>query len=64
MENCSINRFFGGDSLALRCVKGVIQDASVVRIATAYFEPTGYFLFQETLRNKEVCLLLGRNEGA
>ncbi|MEJ5362720.1 MAG: helicase-related protein [Spirochaetota bacterium] len=57
-----IQKFFGADALALKCVKQLVSDATVVRIATAYFEPTGYYLLQQVLRNKEVRLLLGRNE--
>ncbi len=58
-----IQRFFGADSLALHCVQQVISDATIVRIATAYFEPTGYYLLKDVLRNKEIKLLLGRSEG-
>lgn len=56
-------RFFAANGAALRCIQQALQDASEVRIATAYFEASGYQLLQDTLRGKKVRLLIGRPEG-
>ncbi len=56
------NKFFSGGGAALRNIAHVLQEANVVRIATAYFEPAGYDCLSEILRGKEVRLLLGRTE--
>ncbi|HPV42478.1 MAG TPA: helicase-related protein [Spirochaetota bacterium] len=55
-------RYFGGNGAALGVISRVLADARVVRIATAYFEPSGYQCLRGTLRGKEVRLLLGRPE--
>lgn len=55
-------RYFSGNSAALNVISRALINAKVVRIATAYFEPSGYQLLRETLRGKEVRLLLGRPE--
>ncbi|HNU92374.1 MAG TPA: helicase-related protein [Spirochaetota bacterium] len=55
-----LRRYFDGGGAALRVVKNALDGARVVRIATAYFEPSGYQVLRETLRGKEVRLLLGR----
>lgn len=56
-------RFFSAQSAALHCIQGVLQDAQEVRIATAYFEASGYQDLRETLYGKRVRLLIGRSEG-
>ncbi len=61
MNNNGIHRFFGS-GMALQCVKQVLHNAQVIRIATAYFEPSGYNLLRTVVRDKEVRLLVGRNE--
>ncbi|HSV95458.1 MAG TPA: helicase-related protein [Spirochaetota bacterium] len=53
-------RYFDGSGAALRVVSRALEGARIVRIATAYFEPSGYQCLRETLRGKEVRLLLGR----
>jgi len=62
-KTTALHRFFGSGGLALTCIQHALRDATVIRIATAYFEPTGYNLLRATLQNKEVRLLLGRDEG-
>jgi len=62
MKDNTIHRFFGSNA-ALHCIRGVLRNADVVRIATAYFEPSGYNLLRNVLKGKEVRLLIGRNEG-
>jgi hypothetical protein len=61
-KTTALHRFFGTGGLALTCIQHALRDATVIRIATAYFEPTGYNLLRTTLQNKEVRLLLGRDE--
>lgn len=48
---------------ALNVISSAIQDAQTIRIATAFFEPSGYKLLEPVLHGKEVRLLLGREEG-
>ena len=60
-KTTALHRFFGSGR-ALTCIQHALRDATVIRIATAYFEPTGYNLLRATLQNKEVRLLLGRDE--
>lgn len=60
-ENLS-HRFFGSH-LAYKVIQDTLSVASLVRIATAYFEPSGYQNLQSALTNKEVRLLVGREEG-
>ncbi len=57
------HRFFSGNRAALHTIANVLKDASDVRIATAYFEGSGYQVLQETLRGKRVRLLVGRPQG-
>ena len=57
------HRFFGNHSLALRCIGDTLAPATQVRIATAYFAPSGYERLQDALAGKEVRLLVGREEG-
>jgi hypothetical protein len=40
--NKQYGRYFDGSGAALRVVKGALEGARAVRIATAYFEPSGY----------------------
>lgn len=56
-------RFFSDHSAALECIRDALQEAQDVRIATAYFEASGYQDMQDTLRGKRVRLLIGRPEG-
>jgi phosphatidylserine/phosphatidylglycerophosphate/cardiolipin synthase-like enzyme len=56
----SYHRYFSAGSAALRVISHAIRDASVVRNATAYFEPSGYQCLREDLRGKEIRILLGR----
>ena len=56
------HRYFGGNGAALRVISNTLDNARIVRIATAYFEPSGYQCLRDTLRGKEVRLLLGRPE--
>jgi len=55
-------RYFGRNVAALRVITHALTDARIVRIATAYFEPSGYRCLKEALAGKEVRLLLGRSE--
>ncbi|HOO72820.1 MAG TPA: helicase-related protein [Spirochaetota bacterium] len=59
-NDSSLSRFFSGGGAALGTIRASIGEASVVRIATAYFEPAGYECLRDVLRGKEVRLLLGR----
>lgn len=56
-------RFFGA-GLAVDAVRACLRNAEIVRIASAFFEPSGWELLADTLANKEIRLLLGREEGA
>lgn len=56
-------RFFGAGGLAQCCIEAVLNNAEIVRIATAYFEASGYQVLQDTLAGKRIYLLVGRNEG-
>jgi superfamily II DNA or RNA helicase len=60
----SNEKFFGGNSAALGAISNILRDATVVRIASAYFEPTGWDLLSEILIGKDVRLLIGRPEKA
>jgi hypothetical protein len=55
-------RYFDNRGAALRVITHALEDAELIRIATAYFEPSGYQCLREALRGKEVRLLLGRPE--
>lgn len=59
----STHRFFAGNSAALRSIAAALQNAFEIRIATAYFEGSGYQALQEVLQGKRVRLLVGRPEG-
>lgn len=56
------HRFFGSN-MALACIERTLCNASVVRIATAYWEPSGYECLQDVLTGKRVLLLIGRKTG-
>lgn len=56
-------RFFGS-GMAKNAIVDCLQDAHLVRIATAFFEPTGWALLANILEQKTVRLLVGREEGA
>lgn len=57
------HRFFSAGSTALHCIYAVLQNAGEIRIATAYFEASGYQALQDALRGKKIRLLVGRPEG-
>lgn len=59
----SQRRFFGANAAALSCIQQAISQAELVRIATAYFEASGYQVLQETLQGKRIHLLVGRDQG-
>lgn len=56
-------RFFDGNNAALNCITQALETAQQVRIATAYFEGSGYQALQEVLGGKKIRLLVGRQEG-
>ena len=57
------SRFFGGHQSALQCISTALQQAQQVRIATAYFEGSGFQALQDALNGKKIRLLVGRQEG-
>jgi len=57
------HRFFADQAAALQCIRSMLAHARDVRIATAYFEASGYQVLQDALRGKRVRLLVGRPEG-
>lgn len=57
------SRFFDGHNAALECVASTLLDSQQVRIATAYFEGSGFQALQSTLVGKKIKLLVGRHEG-
>ena len=63
MPSDELTRFFGAQSAALQSIHQALKDANLVRIATAYFEASGYQVLQETLAGKRIHLLIGRGEG-
>lgn len=56
-------RFFGSNGAAFDCIQQILTRADLVRIATAYFEASGYQVLQNVLAGKQIHLLVGRNEG-
>lgn len=58
-----VKRFFSGHSAAQNCINHTLAPAQTVRIATAYFEPSGFQCLQDVLVGKRVHLLIGREEG-
>jgi superfamily II DNA or RNA helicase len=54
--------FFASHSAA-SLIQDTLHPAHFVRIATAYFEPSGYQVLQDVLAAKHVHLLIGREEG-
>lgn len=54
--------FFASNSAA-ELIRETLQTGQFLRIATAYFEPSGYQILQDVLRSKRVHLLIGREEG-
>jgi hypothetical protein len=57
------SRFFDGKRAALQCISSALTSAEQVRIATAYFEGSGFQALQNVLSGKKVKLLVGREEG-
>lgn len=58
-----MKRFFDSRGTALNCISATLQNAQLIRIATAYFEPSGYQCLQDVLARKQILLLVGREEG-
>ena len=56
-------RFFGSNGEALDCIQRVLSQAELIRIASAYFEASGYQVLQDTLIGKCIHLLVGRDAG-
>ena len=56
-------RFFDGHQAALECIASVLLPARQVRIATAYFEGSGFQALQSALSGKQIRLLVGREVG-
>lgn len=54
---------FFGSHAAASLIQSTLQPAQFIRIATAYFEASGYQVLQDVLRTKRVHLLIGRDEG-
>lgn len=59
----ALKRFFSGQRAALNCISKTLAPAGLIRIATAYFEPSGFQCLQDVLAGKQVALLVGREEG-
>ncbi|MCB1147022.1 MAG: DEAD/DEAH box helicase family protein, partial [Leptospiraceae bacterium] len=53
---------FFGKNQALHFVRGIFKDTTVIRIATAYFELSGYELLEQVLQGKKIKLLIGREQ--
>ena len=62
MQN-NVSRFFGSGDV-IDCIIECLQTAQLVRIATAYFEPSGYHALKNVLIEKQLHLLIGREQGA
>jgi superfamily II DNA or RNA helicase len=56
-------RFFDGHEAALNCISATLAPAHQIRIATAYFEGSGFQALQQVLKGKKIRLLVGRQEG-
>jgi len=54
---------FFANHAAAALIQATLQPAQSIRIATAYFESSGYQVLQDVLVGKEVALLIGREEG-
>ena len=63
MSDLLHERFFG-TALARDAICHCLASAKTVRIATAFFEATGWGLLADVLAGKEVRILVGREEGA
>ncbi|RLC74852.1 MAG: hypothetical protein DRI81_13105 [Chloroflexi bacterium] len=63
LPHAAPRRFFAGQRATLRCIAASLQPAQQVRIATAYFEGSGFQALQEVLAGKKIRLLVGRQEG-
>ncbi len=58
----TLSRYFSANGAALRVISDALTPASTVRIATAYFQPSGFQCLQDVLESKQVKLLVGRYE--
>lgn len=56
-RDLNLDRFFDGNKAALNCISSVLMGATDVRIATAYFEGSGYQALQSVLIGKKIQLL-------
>lgn len=56
------HRFFSSHR-ALQSVSAALTSGHLIRIATAFFAPSGYQYLQDILAGKELMLLVGREEG-
>ncbi|HPH03939.1 MAG TPA: helicase-related protein [Spirochaetota bacterium] len=57
-------RFFQGNGAAQQCVCHALKDATIIRIATAFFEPSGWDALRTVLQGRDIRLLLGRPDDA
>lgn len=57
------HRFFSGNRAALNSIQHALVNANEIRIATAYFEGSGFQALQESLSGRKIRLLVGRPEG-
>jgi len=57
-----MNKYFGR-GLALDFIRDTLADAETIRIATAFFEPSGFQLLSGVLSGKNVRILIGRDYG-
>jgi superfamily II DNA or RNA helicase len=55
----SVFRFFNSGGRALESAKKALQGSGIIRIATAYFEPSGYRLLRHSLEDRDVRILIG-----
>ncbi len=62
-HHSDLHRRFFGSALARDAVVRCLSPAKKVRIATAFFELSGWELLSKALENKEILLLVGREEG-
>jgi len=62
-NDLTAKRFFGS-GMAKLAIISCLKEAKIVRIATAFFEPTGWAILSDILEQKTVRLLVGREEGA
>lgn len=59
-RDSSLNKYFDCNGAARSVIINTIKNARVVRIATAYFQSSGYQCIREILKGKRILLLIGR----